>query len=331
MRKFALFASAVAAAISQPALADVTISPRFSYYFDNVNQRTSGFDEALRENAEQQSEDFSDTFGPGSSQTFSVESAGAEGNALAIPMYGLSATVGSDDLSVTLTGMYGKADSSSSATIASRLVTVLNRVTATDVGVSVANSQLDAKRYDFEVSAQKRFNERFALVGGLRYERVKGVSDTLIVTTLSNNFANLIAAQGGAGIGFEVIPALSFLRSEFTSELYGARAGISGFIPFSQSSTVFVNGMIHASHRPATKSKDTEVDVEGEVTESTDSEGGETSIGPDFAVGVQIGLKENLAFDARYRAVVYFPVSGDLDFNDPRVNHGVNVGVSYRF
>jgi opacity protein-like surface antigen len=328
---FALFLSAAVAATSSPALADVTISPRFSYYFDNVNQRTSGFDEALRENAEQQSDEFTDTFGPGSSQTFGVESAGIEGNALAIPMYGLSATVGSDDLSVTLTGMYGKTDSSSSATIGSKLVTVLNGITATDIGLSVGSTEIKAKRYDLEASVQKRLNERFALVGGVRYERVKAISDTLITTTLSNNFVNLISTQAGGDVGFEALPALSFLRSKTTSELYGARVGISGFIPFSQSATVFVNGMIHASHRPATKSRDTEVDVEGEVTQSTDSEEKETSIGPDIAVGIQVGLTENIAFDARYRAVVFFPVSGALDFTDPRVNHGVNLGVSYRF
>jgi len=114
-------------------------------------------------------------------------------------------------------------------------------------------------------------------------------------------------------------------------QVYSGRAGITGFIPFSQTGTVFLTGMLHVSHEVGRSSITQPDPITGVVTTVKSKDPSETTLGPDFAVGAQFALAENIAFDIRYRAAVYFPVSGPRDFKDPRVNHGVNMGVSFRF
>ena len=322
-------------AVHQPAWADVTISPRFSYYFDNANQRTSGLDQAATISDEvtaEQNAQIRAIFGPNSSVDYTVTGSGAQTNQLAVPMFGLSTTIGSDDLSVTLTGMYGKGNTNIRTTTTVLQETVLAGFAATDTITATGLGKSDAKRYDIEATAQKRLNERFAFIGGVRYERVDAAADVVFSSTASNNAANLGALLLGGNVDFDIVQADSQSRFKVEGEVYSARAGISGFIPFSQSGTVFLTGMLHVSHEPSGRSTEIATDpVTNAITEATSSTPSETTLGPDFAVGAQFAIAENIAFDIRYRAAVYFPISGTRDFNDPRVNHGVNTGVSFRF
>ena len=91
------------------------------------------------------------------------------------------------------------------------------------------------------------------------------------------------------------------------------------------------NGMIQGSYQPSTNFNTRFFGVNGDLVREEDRiDSGELSIGPDFAVGAQFALAENIALDIRYRAILYFPISGDFDFGDTRVNHGGNLGVSFR-
>lgn len=323
------------ATFNQAAWADVTLSPRFSYYFDNANQRTSGLDRVAQIDpavAAEQSRQLQAIYGPNTNVAYTVTGTGSQTNQLAVPMFGLAATVGSDDLSVTLTGMYGKGNTTIRTTSTVLQATTLAGFSATDNLTVTGFGKSRAKRYDFEATAQKRLNERFALIGGVRYERVKGKGQARFTSTASNNASNLGAVLNDDFLDFDILTGTSSALLEAQGEVYSGRAGISGFIPFSQSGTVFLTGMLHVSHETDGKSKTTAPDpITGIVTTTTAKEPTETTFGPDFGVGVQFGLAENIAFDIRYRAAVYFPVSGPRDFKDPRVNHGVNMGVSYRF
>jgi hypothetical protein len=52
----------------------------------------------------------------------------------------------------------------------------------------------------------------------------------------------------------------------------------------------------------------------------------ETTVGPDISVGYMYRVSDRFGVDLRYRATVYFTVSGPSDFKDSRVNHGVGLG-----
>lgn len=320
---------------NQAAWADVTVSPRVSYYFDNSNQRGSGLDRAAQidpAEIDRQTTFLQSIYGPDSGVEYTVTGTGGQASQLPVPMFGLAVTVGSDDLSFTFTGMYGKGHQTIKTTSTVFQETVLAGFAATDTLTVTGQGRNDAKRYDFEATAQKRLNERFAIIGGFRYERVTGRADVTFNSTASNNASNLGALLTGDTLDFDIVTANGSSRFTATSEVYSARGGISGYIPFSQTGTVFLTGMLHVSHETNGKSTQVATDpVTGAVTRTTSSEPSETTLGPDFAVGAQFGLAENLAFDIRYRAAVYFPVSGPRDFKDPRVNHGVNMGISYRF
>ena len=58
---------------------------------------------------------------------------------------------------------------------------------------------------------------------------------------------------------------------------------------------------------------------------------------PDKGIAVAVDMSllrracwEELALDLRYRAVLFFPLTGVQDFSDARVSHGINLGLSLR-
>ena len=67
--KFVIRASAlaVAACVAAPAQADVSLSPRFFLYFDNANQRSSGFGE-VHEVSQQSDDELGDLTPAGASR-----------------------------------------------------------------------------------------------------------------------------------------------------------------------------------------------------------------------------------------------------------------------
>ncbi|MEO1221573.1 MAG: hypothetical protein AAFY42_09540, partial [Pseudomonadota bacterium] len=111
-----------------------------------------------------------------------------------------------------------------------------------------------------------------------------------------------------------------------------ARAGATLFAPFGDNAVAFANGMFHASYQPAYTARiiTRPVSFAADDVNSDFENPDEISIGPDIAVGAQFILSNSLALDVRYRAVLFFPISGDQSFSDARVNHGLNLGLSLR-
>lgn len=333
--KYTVLAGALLASVSQAANAEVIISPRFSYYFDNINQRGSGIEAAGTPGEEEIADanrQFQDILGPTASVDFDVEGSGGASSQIALPMYGLAGTYVDGDFSITLTGMYGEGDSQLTSVGAFTQTFSIFGETATDVLTTSSVGTQEFERIDIELTAQKRINERFAVLGGVRYENVDstGVINSQIVSSV--NFLNLINSFGFVPPDFQVVRDNTRTDVSIQSEVFSARGGVAGFIPFGEGNTVFLNGMLHLSHQPSADTVATSVDLAtGTELSTITPEGSETTLGPDVSVGIQLSMAENVFFDIRYRGAFYFPVGGGRSFEDPRVNHGVNAGVSFVF
>lgn len=333
--RFLSLAGSALVLVPQAALADVVVSPRVSYFFDNINQRASGLDDAAtldEEDARAQTEILQDFFGPDAGVEYAADGVGINNDQLALPMYGLAVTLIEGDWSLTATGMYGKGDGIARANATTIQTTSLLGFQATDVLAFSSTGIQQFERIDLEFTAQKRINERFAVMGGVRYEYVDSVLNGSVNLNISNNASNLISSLIDEPIEFNVLQANSPVLIEGAYEVFSIRAGVAGFIPFGEGNAVFLNGMVHLSHEPTTEFSVTQFDFLTETEATTQTrQGSETTIGPDMAVGVQFGLSDRVSLDVRYRGTFYFPLAGGANFNDVRVNHGVNAGVSFRF
>jgi len=89
----------------------------------------------------------------------------------------------------------------------------------------------------------------------------------------------------------------------------------------------YVNGLLHLSHyNPGLRFfTNSQGQSSGQTIRSAiyDSE---TTVGPDISVGYMYRVSDRFGVDVRYRATIYFTVSGPSDFKDSRVNHGVGLG-----
>lgn len=331
----------LAAATATPARADVVIGPRVSYYFDNSNLRTSGIDPGLDEGDALDPADIAvlrTAFGVEPQLTTVSEGEGVLSDQVGYPMIGAMVNFGDDRDRFTLTAMYGsgEGDAALSATV-SRTLT-LGATEFIDLVNFDADTVSSTDRIDIELTWQRRQSESFALLGGIRYERLDTafVGDLRIVQSVA--IPTVIALSRAAIEGDpappvipSVPPLIAGVRQDGTIQTFSARGGATAFVPFGENAVAFFNGMLQASYRPDYDVLTVIEDPSGLFSDSiAGREEGEFSIGPDFAVGAQFILSENLALDLRYRAVLFFPLTGLQDFSDARVSHGVNLGLSLR-
>ncbi|MCP5396655.1 MAG: hypothetical protein H6918_07970 [Sphingomonadaceae bacterium] len=323
---------------ANPALADVTIGPRFSYYFDNSNLRTSdldGLQDARQVVDEALTQELIDASGF-DDLTLSVQDNGSASNAdqVGFPMVGAMINFGNDRDRFTLTAMYGKGETTTEL-VSSRQFTI----EVADIGINelsiiqtVATDKID--RIDLELTWQRRLNENFAILAGARYERLDISGQGAITIQETDAVRSFVAETLGEEPPTRNLDGANLPTSILTSrnlETLSARVGVTAFIPFNRSAVAFFNGMVQGSYQPNSNFNTRFFGVNDNlVREENRTDRGELSIGPDFAVGVQFILTDNIALDIRYRAILYFPLSGDFDFGDSRVNHGVNLGVSFR-
>ncbi|GAB5486508.1 MAG: hypothetical protein Pars2KO_00780 [Parasphingorhabdus sp.] len=327
---FLLTATCAAFIPATAAQAEIIFGPRVSYYFDNSNLRTSdlmGSDQPILdpvlETAFEQATGLDATFA-------GEENIASLGDQISFPMIGGTVSAGDDKDRFTLTAMFGSGSGRQTQTLVTTNRLMLGSEAITDFQVIEADANLDLDRYDFELTWQRRLNEKFAIFGGVRYERLEIESPTTVTADITFNIPNrLLDAIGSSDQRQGAFNSVDRFLINTTVETFSARLGATAFVPLDQSITAFFNGMIHASHQPkytVTQSGTNTPNVQPFTFEA----GSETSIGPDFAVGMQVGIAPNVAMDIRYRAIIFFPVVGSLSFDDVRVNHGVNLGVSFR-
>ena len=111
-----------------------------------------------------------------------------------------------------------------------------------------------------------------------------------------------------------------------------ALLGGAAFANLNQRNLVYLNGLLHYTHQSAddVESRLVVPDLDFDESNNIDIKS-ETAIGPDISVGYVHRFTDTIGLDVRYRAIVYFPVGGSRDFDDPRVNHGINAGLTFNF
>lgn len=340
--KFVTRASALAVAAclaASPAQADSSFSPRFFLYFDNASQRSSGFDEqaALTVAGDaKMSADLSDFFGtPVNVNTHDVNSA-AINNQQVYPLFGAAFTTSLDSANrtqISVSALFGKAKSDFKTLQTFQQDITVDGFTAQDVLTQTLEGGVTSKRLDVELTLQHRLNERFALLGGLRYERIKSSGTFDFNNVSSNNASNLFQLLFGEGdIVIGLNEANGTMSNKVTDHIFSVRAGGAAFANLNQRNLVYLNGLLHLTHQKADDAvsrfvvEDLDIDETNEIDVNS-----ETAIGPDIAVGYIHRFTDTVGLDVRYRAIVYFPVGGNRDFDDPRVNHGINAGLTINF
>ena len=334
-RLLAAMGMLASAAAAVPARADVVVGPRFSYYFDNSNLRST--DLTSISNAEIILEDeleaeLESVLGEDVSVVQTGFSDAQRAEQIGFPMLGGMVNFGNDRDRFTLTAMYGSGGGSIELVSSRSVKFEFSGGEIGDVEVNRVTAQTEIDRIDIEATWQRRVNENFAITGGIRYERLDRRDSGLISSVQSNQILVFLTKD----------PSLPLLlgNSEITVDArttvatYTARIGGTAFVPVDSAINAFFSGMVQAGYQPNSEQQITSEFLDssignGPVTFSEELNG-ELSVGPDMAVGLQILLGQDIAIDMRYRAVVVFPLSGDFEFSDARVNHGVNLGLSLR-
>jgi len=334
---FKVLALASCAAIPSVAQADVIIGPRIAYYFDNSNLRTSdGSDQVLiaRQGDEAFLQSVRNAF-ESDEVTFNTtfEGEGVTANQIGFAMVGGMINFGDDRDRFTLSAGYGEGSGTIELLSSTTSTLTVGDESITDIATQTLSGSVDYKRIDLEATWQRRQNERFAFFAGVRFERIEADAEI----TVRNAETGIIAAEIlSQETGMTVAPQSSISQFATTNEAAlvtaSARAGATLFAPIGENTVAFANGMVHASYQPAYTARiiTRPISQQGSDLNSDFENPDEISFGPDIAVGAQFILSEALALDLRYRAVLFFPVSGDQSFSDARVNHGLNLGLSLR-
>ena len=334
----AALVTAAVAGLSSPAHADVVIGPRVAYYFDNSNLRTSneaGFDITARERDAEREAELNEALPLFAFFDSTEPSTGILADQIGFPMYGGTINFGDDRDRFTLTAMYGEGQGDLERSTTRQLRLAFGFQEVTDIESTNFSGESDVERIDIEATWQRRLNENFALTGGVRFEQLD-VSET--GTQFIQTTEQIDAVVAGSTFVIGLTPPERFdVASDFRIQTFTARFGATAFVPLSGSVNSFFSGMVQAGYSP-----ETDIETVSEFTSSpfplpeplitrvTETQPSEISVGPDMAVGLQWIIADNLALDVRYRAVVFFPLTGEFEFSDAQVNHGVNLGVTLR-
>ena len=329
-------AGALVAPHTANAERNITFGPRVSYMFDNFLQTTSN-----EFSGEELLEDAADL----NFSAFASEAPQAEftlfGGAIAFPS-------GLKDTDVVLTFQQGEAD------VETRQLQGTSTLTPDEFGIldSFVNvGELirsdDLERTDVEVSLRRVFStgDRLTISGlaGVRYERTEidstfegvgsGVSSILppFETELIDDSATIVAS---AVTG----------TAQATREYYSIRAGAGVYAPVNDAHGFYLDAQAMLAYFDAddlsvelTSTIFTIPDLGINGTQTTTSADVDTDesvfFGPDITTGYRWNITDRVGFDARYRAQIFYDVDGETRgvTQDPRISHGVNMGLSFTF
>jgi long-subunit fatty acid transport protein len=341
-RRLAAFAAVCAAFAAVPALADVSITPRVGYFFDNNAQRQSGRDlntAELDAYGRQQSAQLAST---GIAQVV-VDPIRTSSNTrqASFPQLGATLTFdwGDEGTQVALTALYGSASvNNESAFIEQRYNYNILGTRIVDVYSAEVLYSTKYTRVDLEATLQHRLNETFSFVAGLRGERTRGNRLAAVSSTASTNGVNYAATKYNElaiPLGLQPVLPVYFIPAPATTlqqdlEIwrYSIRAGAAAYAPIGEKQLFYVNGLLQLTRQPRVKFRSANLGTGAKESSEDYSENG---IGPDISVGYMYRFSDRFGIDARYRVQVYFPVSGPNDFTDSRLNHGVMLGFTTWF
>lgn len=329
--------------LSLPATADVSFTPRFGYYFDNGSQRQSRYN-ALANSAERDAyfQNQSAQLNPAViTQTVDPVKVAAFSKQASFPQYGGTVTFdwGDEGTQIALTALYG------STKVRGEYVETLEVYNYSILGTRILDSfasetayDTDYERVDLEATFQRRLNETFSFLGGIRAELSKGERDVTTTSSGSTNAINYLATRYNElvlPLGLPPVlpvywipsPPLRF-HQDIDFNRYSVRAGAAAYAPVGDKHLFYVNGMLQVTRQPAIKFVNVDATT-GDVVSGRDA--AETLAGPDISVGYMYRISDRFGFDARYRATVYFPIAGPYEFKDSRVAHGLGIGFTSWF
>ena len=231
---------------------------------------------------------------------------------------------GDDATQIAFTGLYGHTSERDTLIVGQLFNFGYEGVNVQDTAIQSSHRNGEFTRVDLEATLQHRLNETFSLIVGLRAERTNAQLTQVSTFVQSSNFVNLFAAKNGLPPIYTLPqpPGLAVLSQ--TSWIYSARVGAAAFAPVGDKHLFYVNGLLQVSHDPRAN-LETNFLVTSAAQESV------TMIGPDFSVGYLYRISDRFALDLRYRATVYFPISGPSSFKDSRVAHGPSLGFTTWF
>lgn len=314
-----------------PAQAEVSITPRAGYYFDNTSQRQSAIDfSSLRSEEDVALEQaFVEQFG-GSFAIGDYENA-RNAAQLSFPQFGATVTFtlpSSEATQFAFTALYGKTSGEGNELIQRFRAYSVFDLLIRDTEVTSVHTTADYKRLDLEATMQHRLNETFSLIGGLRAERFFVAGSDSYASAQSYHLYNAVIAELGLPLDpfYQTAEPRNVETYRATSWTYSGRVGAAAFAPVGEKHLFYVNGLLQVSYHPANTVHFTNRSGSGQTAGNGAVFEAETSVGPDISVGYMYRLSDRFGIDVRYRATVYFTVDGPSDFEDSRVNHGIGLG-----
>ncbi len=336
---WAAFAVALSLSALQPAAAQsgVSIGPRVWFLYDNFLQRDTKLEDGETVLNEVETGNFSTTRGESPQTNITLI-----GGAFAVP-------TGLRNTQLIITALTGETEEETQFVSSAGTFTVDDTPGSSFATFDLATFNLvavdDIRRTDVEVFLRRNFNSGDRLtvsaLGGVRYERTDIDRRQSGVIFASNTPLDLSVP----GFLEPDLPGLlaigtSNSTSEATRDFYSVRGGAGLFAPVNDAHGFFIDGQLTVGHLVRSR-----VELNGVVTLATVSgvstserttvqEGEESTLfGPDLTVGYRWNILDRIGFDVRYRTQALYFISGERRSieDDPRVSHGLSLGLSYTF
>jgi hypothetical protein len=317
----------------------VSITPRWAVYFDNLTSLDSGIDAnefAVEEELAPINDLLDVLLGPAANLAITDTASAMASEQAQYSLYGGTIGVslpGTEDTDILLTALAGTANVDVDLLLRSIVELNLPGGRVQDVWTSTQHQNTRLKRLDLEATLHHSLNETFSILAGVRYERVAVTYSGTQQSANSRNVENLILAVVGLPISLDLASLSGTLNGNVDFPFYSFRVGASAHGNFGDRHELFVNCLLHVTYADKVKANTRFVPSDStfapiEAVYEIDSH---TNIGPDISVGYMYRLSDRAGLDIRYRAAAHYPVGSSYLEDDPRVNHGLSIGVTAWF
>jgi hypothetical protein len=318
------------------ANAQIAFTPRISRYYDNTLQRVVTenltFDEDIAELNAEITAGLQEIFGPSISFSTTESEIATNSNQVDLSLGGASLTVGlgNDRTQLAFTLLKGDGVTDAQQVVRQTMLFTLAGFETDDLSVASGSGHYDFERTDFEFTVQHRLNEGLSLIGGLRVEQTDLHYEATSQVQMSNNAINLLNLLLGGPISISLAePSTMSVSVDGESTLYSLRFGAAAYVPAGERGLFYVSGLLQVSREEGESGTGSGATGNAPPTLFTPPKSvDETYYGPDISVGYVFRFGDHVDYDVRYRATAYFPES---DSDNPRVNHGWSMGVSFWF
>lgn len=331
-------------AASASSAATVGLSYRYADYDDNATllDSTVRYDPADLQGVIDELDSFlRNNLGPDSSASIRESRGALSGEQADYELMGGSFTVawpGDDEndgltTELQLSALVGDADVRNEIAVHSIVDFDIAGFHVEDVWTTSQQTDTRLRRLDLEATLQHSITQNFALIGGLRYERIEAGYSGRLQATNSRNLENLVNALSSAPLTLDLTTQEGSIEGDVTFHVYSARLGVLSNFQH-RNSRFFLSMLMHYDVQPDVNSHSRLTPFESSIDpidldlETADRK----TAGIDFNAGYAYEfLPKRAWFDLRYRATTYYDTSGPARWRDPRVNHGLYTGMTFWF